>query len=202
MRRVTRRGGWSYGGRRVFRGAALWAVLAVLASAGTAQARTSFPGDYGYGLRGCISSTGDYGGYGGSGKCDAQHPRVTISVAPAWPRTGAPVELRATARGVAGGLTYTWDLDGDGAYDDTPAGAPDPSIITHAFGGAGTVEIGVRVVNDQGQVATEHRTVTVHTENLAPATEVTAYPNAPRVGQSVTLSRYADHRDGTIASTA
>src|SRR4051794_35553452 len=51
-----------------------------------------------------------------NGRCDARRPAPQISVAPDAPRAGAPVELTASSWGR--GLTYAWDLDDDGAFDD------------------------------------------------------------------------------------
>jgi plastocyanin len=79
---------------------------------------------------------------------------------------------------------FSWDLDGDGAFDDAsgfilnyleiPGTAP------------GTYDVGVRVTDHQGATAIARRAVTIH--NL-PATvpSITVTPAQPRVGDTVTL---------------
>src|SRR5262245_31586716 len=57
-----------------------------------------------------------------NGLCDAYRPNATIAVSPQLPRVGKPVTFTADSYGR--GLTYAWDLDGDGAYDD----ATGPSV--------------------------------------------------------------------------
>ncbi|WP_196240627.1 PKD domain-containing protein [Nocardioides anomalus] len=76
-------------------------------------------------------------------------------------------------------LSYAWDLDGDGAYDDATgatAGATYP---------VGTVTVGLRVTDAGGLSATTAKTVSA--TNTAPAvTRVTAYPaGGYTVGQTL-----------------
>ncbi|HEX9935412.1 MAG TPA: PKD domain-containing protein, partial [bacterium] len=53
-------------------------------------------------------------------------------------------------------LTYTWDLDEDGLYDDFPG--PNPQ---KTYNSVGTYSIGLRVTDGDGGVATDNATVSV-----------------------------------------
>ncbi|RME54643.1 MAG: PKD domain-containing protein [Deltaproteobacteria bacterium] len=76
---------------------------------------------------------------------------------------GETIRLDATgSRDPEGGpLTYAWDLDGDGAYDDATSPTPD---FTAAEDGAYTVSVEVRTTS--GMTARDDATVTVN--NVAP----------------------------------
>jgi VCBS repeat-containing protein len=64
-----------------------------------------------------------------------------------------------------GALTFAWDLDGDGAFDD--ATGPSPSFS--AGDGPATVTIAVRVTDADGASATDSATIEVR--NVAPVTQ-------------------------------
>jgi hypothetical protein len=64
----------------------------------------------------------------------------------------------ATDPGTADVLTYTWDLDNDGQYDDFTG--PDPSKTWTAVG---TYPIGLKVTDDDGGIGTNATTVEVGT---------------------------------------
>ncbi|MGN6697846.1 MAG: hypothetical protein ACTHMR_06795, partial [Thermomicrobiales bacterium] len=88
-------------------------------------------------------------------------PADTLAVTPGGPYTvaaGESLALAATALDPAGGtVTYSWDLDGDGAFETAgqnvvyAAGPQEPTGRT----------IGVRATNGSGQTATGQTTVTV-----------------------------------------
>ena len=78
-------------------------------------------------------------------------------------------------------LTYAWDLDGDGSYDDATG-------VTASFTGVddGTYTVAVQV-SDGDASSTASSTVTV--ANAAPALAAVSFPASPvRVGTSVTVS--------------
>jgi PKD repeat protein len=71
-----------------------------------------------------------------------------------------PVQFHGTATdpGAADVLTYTWDLDNDGAYDDFTGQNP-----TKTWTSLGTYTIGLRVADDDGGSDTKSTTVEVGT---------------------------------------
>ena len=94
-------------------------------------------------------------------------------------------------------LTYAWDLDGDGAYDDSTSATPSFTYST-----AGTYTVRLRVTDAGGLSATDTVTVTAGT----PPTPVIYTPAAGttwRVGQSITFSGSATNAQGaTLPASA
>ena len=80
---------------------------------------------------------------------------------------------------------YAWDLDGDEAYDDLVSGSAMTATIPDAM--TGTFEIGVRVTDDQGGIATARRVVSFIDEAPVPPA-VSSFPNQPRVGEMVSFT--------------
>ena len=99
----------------------------------------------------CDSSTA------AAGRCDARRPSPSIDAAPAAPHAGSPVVLSAASPGR--GVTYAWDLDGDGAYDDGTGAR----IITTSATAA------VRATDADGRSGSEARTLPAHASNLRPS---------------------------------
>ena len=72
----------------------------------------------------------------------------------------------STAGGDAGdALSYAWDLDNDGAYDDSTSATP-----TWAFGDNGAHTVGLQVSNASGY--TDTTSVSFNTTNVAPTVTV------------------------------
>jgi plastocyanin len=90
--------------------------------------------------------------------------------APAAPRAGQPVAFAATGFADPDGsiAQYQWDLDGDGSYEASGA------QITRTYGGAGTVSVALRYVDDRGQTSP----ATVHAVAVAAATGAGSTPPA------------------------
>jgi glucose/arabinose dehydrogenase len=125
------------------------------------------------------------------------------AVAEATPSSG-PVPLTVNFDGTASSdpdigdtLTYAWDLDSDGQYDDSTAAQP-----SHTFTTAGVRVVGLRVRDPAGNEATA--TVTVHAGNTPPVANITA-PGANslwRVGQGFTFAGTGtDAQDGALAAS-
>jgi glucose/arabinose dehydrogenase len=95
-------------------------------------------------------------------------------------------------------LSYAWDLDGDGAYDDSNAAQP-----TFTYTTAGTYAVKLRVTDAGGAVATDTLTITVG--NTPPVATIAA-PSPGfqwRVGDPVAYSGAAvDAQDGTLPAAA
>jgi hypothetical protein len=80
-----------------------------------------------------------------------------------------------------GPLTYAWDLDNDGAFDDATGQSPAFQLV----GQDGVYPIGLRVTNEYGFTDTDSTTVTV--ANVAPT--VTIADNGPKAeNTAVTVS--------------
>jgi PKD repeat protein/glucose/arabinose dehydrogenase len=91
-------------------------------------------------------------------------------------------------------LNYAWDLDGDGAYDDSTASQP-----THTYTTQGTFNASLRVTDSHGASDTDSVTITVG--NTAPtATILTpAAGTTWKVGDVIAFSGSAtDAQEGTL----
>ncbi|HKA85290.1 MAG TPA: PQQ-dependent sugar dehydrogenase [Acidimicrobiales bacterium] len=99
----------------------------------------------------------------------------------------------------ADSLSYAWDLDGDGQFDDSTAVAP-----THTYTAAGTVTAGLRVSDPAGASDTQSVTVTIGAPNTPPAPVIDTPTSALRwkVGDAITFAGHAtDAQDGTLPAS-
>jgi PKD repeat protein len=95
----------------------------------------------------------------GTALAQSEGPDASFSFAPENPRTGDSVRFVSSSCQPGGKLTsQSWDLDGDGQYDD--ATGPD---ATTAFSGSGAFGIGLQVVGAGGRTDVSRRTVMVDT---------------------------------------
>jgi glucose/arabinose dehydrogenase len=130
---------------------------------------------------------------------DANQPPVARATAS--PASG-PVPLEVTFDGTASSdpdgdtLTYAWDLDGDGAYDDSTAPRP-----THTYPTAGTYRVQLEVTDGSGASDTLDRPHEISAGNTSPQATIDS-PLADvtwRVGEEISFSGSAvDQQDGTL----
>ena len=94
-------------------------------------------------------------------------------------------------------LLYTWDLNGDGTFDDSTSSSP-----THTYAAAGTYTVRLRVSDTDGLSDTV--LLTISASNGPPVPQITA-PSATqtwRVGQQIVFSGSAsDPEDGTLPAS-
>ncbi len=140
--------------------------------------------------------------------------RIEYSGAPtaratASPTSGpAPLTVDFDASGSSdpggGSLSYAWDLDGDGAYDDSTAVKP-----SYTYDTAGDYNVGLRVTNSQGTSDGLDQPLVVSVGSTTPTnTPPVATIEAPaagttwRVGKTISFSGSAtDQQDGTLAAS-
>jgi PKD repeat protein len=112
-------------------------------------------------------------------------PVVAVSNDPESPAVGEPVKFDAStshdADASPGALTYAWDLDGDGQFDDSTLAAP----TTH-YDAIGNVNVGLRVTDGDGAATPFTKTITV--QKTRPTARLTYSPANPVPGQAVTLT--------------
>ena len=91
-------------------------------------------------------------------------PTARFSFRPASPTVGQQVTFDGSGssddRQTPSGLTYAWDLDGDGQYDDAPT-----QVASTSYDTAGDVEVSLRVTDADGATATTSRTITITADN-------------------------------------
>ena len=130
--------------------------------------------------------------------------RPPVAVATATPTTGpAPLTVNFDGTGssdpdTGDTITFAWDLDGDGAYDDSAAPQP-----TYTYSSQGTYNASLRVTD--GHAASGTDTVTITVGNTAPTANILApaVGTTWRVGDVITFSGTAtDAQQGTLPASA
>ena len=130
---------------------------------------------------------------------DNNAPTARITATPASGVAPLTVAFSGTTSSDPEGqaLTYAWDLDGDGAYDDSTAAAP-----SFTYTSAGTITVRLRVSDPGGLQGTTSTTITVG----APPTVTLAAPAAGTtwaVGRHGELLRQrAQQRGATLPASA
>ena len=128
--------------------------------------------------------------------------RPPVADATATPTTGnAPLTVTFNGSGSSdpdgNPLSYAWDLDGDGAFDDATS-----AQTTYTYTTAGTRTASLRVTDSQGASGTDSVVITVG--NTAPTATITA-PAAGttwKVGDIITFSGSAtDPQEGTLPAS-
>ena len=95
-----------------------------------------------------------------------------------------------------GTLTYEWDLDGDGAYDDSTLAKP---TFTYQDG---SYQVGLRVSDGQGASDTLDAPLTISAGNTPPTATISAPLTSTtwKVGDTISFSGSAtDQQDGALA---
>jgi glucose/arabinose dehydrogenase/PKD repeat protein len=96
-------------------------------------------------------------------------------------------------------FTYEWDLDDDGAYDDSTSAQP-----TFTYTTAGNYQVGLRVTDSKGASDTLDQPLTISAGNTAPTATI-AYPSSTttwKVGDNISFSGSAtDQEDGALAAS-
>ena len=95
------------------------------------------------------------------GPCRTDRPLPSFWVSSTSPKAGRSVDFTAASAGR--GVTFAWDFDGDGLYDDGTGKYPRQIFP------AGAREIGVEATDQFGRTGTERRTIVVHTIEMAPS---------------------------------
>jgi PKD repeat protein len=129
--------------------------------------------------------------------------RAPVAVAAATPQGGAaPLTVSFDASGSSDpdsdALSYAWDLDGDGAYDDSTAQRP-----TYTYTQAGSYTAGLRVTDARG--ASDTDAVTISVGNTPPTASIDTPTSALRwsAGERISFSGSAgDQQDGALGPAA
>ena len=127
-----------------------------------------------------------------------------VASATASPINGAvPLRVSFDGRGSSdpdgGALTYAWDLDGDGAYDDSTSSQP-----THTYNTAGDYQVGLRVTDGGGASDTLDQPLTISAGNTAPTVTIDSPLSTTtwKVGDNISFSGSAtDQQDGALGAS-
>ena len=119
-------------------------------------------------------------------------PEVSFDVSPENPISGQSVVFTSTATDPEGqSLSYAWDLDNDGAFDDGTS-----STASRSFPTPGPRTVRLRVTDSSGAAATATNSFDVG--NQAPKADFTYSPSTPLTAQTVTFTSTSSDPDGTI----
>ena len=123
------------------------------------------------------------------------------AVADANPRNGpAPLTVQFDATGSSDpdpgdSLSYAWDLDDDGEFDDSSSATP-----THTYGAAGTYTPSVMVTDIRGASATASVSIDAGNSPPTPTIDAPTSDLSWAVGDEIAFAGYArDAEDGTPA---
>jgi glucose/arabinose dehydrogenase/PKD repeat protein len=98
-----------------------------------------------------------------------------------------------------GTLSYAWDLDGDGAYNDSTSPQP-----TYTYTTAKNYQVGLKVTDDQGASDTLDQPLTVSAGNTPPSATIDSPLSTTtwKVGDTISFSGSAtDAQDGSLGAS-
>ena len=123
-------------------------------------------------------------------------PTANFTWTPSLVERGRPVTFTSQAVDPEGTeLEQSWDLDGDGDYDDAFG-----SSAVHTFRAGGAHEVGLRVRDADGGVAVARLPVVAG--NRPPSAAFSVSPEQPRAGATLELTSQSSDPDGTLTSLA
>jgi hypothetical protein len=128
---------------------------------------------------------------------DNQPPTAQLDLDPAY----GPIPLQVFFDGSGSSdpdgdpLTYAWDLDGDGAFDDATGTNP-----FKTYWSSGQVDVGLEVSDGE---FVDRAFATINPGTAPPTASIDAYPAAWETGQTITLQGSAtDPNDGPLTGDA
>jgi PKD repeat protein len=122
-------------------------------------------------------------------------PHASLSHAPTSPLIGEQVTFDGSGSSDAEGpVSYAWDLDNDGDFDDGTG-----AEAARSFGSAGPKTVRLKVTDAGGLSDVEAKTVEV---NGPPVADFTFAPGTPNVGQAVTFRSASTDPNGDQLSYA
>ena len=128
-----------------------------------------------------------------------QPPTAIATAAPASGPSPLAVQFDGTTSTDPenGSLVFAWDLDGDGAYDDSTS--PNP---TRTYTAAGNVTVGLKVTDPGAEFGTDTVVVSVANTPPVPAIAAPAVGTTWKVGDQIAFSGSAtDAEDVTVPAT-
>jgi PKD repeat protein len=121
-------------------------------------------------------------------------PKAEFTINPQTPRLAETVTFTSTSTDPDGqGLTFAWDLDGDGQFDDATIANP-----TRAYPTEGEKLVRLRVTDTAGGTSIRERRFEV--QSVAPVAAFTSSPAAPLPGQTVTFRSTSTPSPGSAIS--
>jgi PKD repeat protein len=115
-------------------------------------------------------------------------PIADFTFSPAVPLLGRRVEFESTSTDDRSIISYDWELDGDGDFDDAHGPA-----IGHTFLTAGLRDVLLRVTDDDGAQSQVTKQVWV---NRRPLADFDFLPKTPRVDEAIEFTSTSTDPDG------
>jgi subtilisin-like proprotein convertase family protein len=128
----------------------------------------------------------------------SQVPSASITPPASDPKEGTSIVLNGSGSDPEGTVvTYAWDTDNDGQYDDATGASPS---IFFPLGSSGPHTIGLRVTDGEGATNTAQTVVNV-LPTTPPVASITATPNPVMAGDPVVFDASgSSDPDGTVVS--